>query len=612
MGAVTHAFRLLRRLLAFAGGRRYRLWLAVGLAALAAITGLAPAVAVGRAVAIAADPDAMAATGLAGPVLLLILAMPARWILMLAASGLSHAVAYDVIHGFRLAVVEALGRLPLARIGAEGSGALRKALHEDLDRIELVVGHQTVDAAGAVAAPLAAVALIAWIDPVMALAAVVTLPVAVWFQKAMWRGIDDVVLRYVMAAAAMNGAVVEHIRGMAVVKSVAGRGGSVGGTAAKVRAYGAAMTAMGAAITGRWTGFRVALGAGLAVMLPVALWRHAAGAITLPDMVLVLMAGIGIAQPLLALTTLASLLKLLEAGLAAPLALIDTPVAPGRRDLPAELEPRLRYQSVGLDRGGRAVLDDVCVEVPPGGFVALVGPSGAGKTSLAEMAARFTDPDRGRVTIGGVDLAGLEPEAVGQLVSILTQEVQLLNDSAAGNLRLARPEATPAEMAAAARAAGIHEVIMRLPEGYDTPLGERGQRLSGGERQRLALARALLREAPVLVLDEATAHADPETEAAILAALRRLRGRTTILVVAHRLATIADADRIVVLAGGRVADQGRHDELLARCPLYAEMWRTETAARGWRLRARDGMARDGMARDGAASDGTAGEGEGRP
>jgi ATP-binding cassette subfamily B protein len=222
-----------------------------------------------------------------------------------------------------------------------------------------------------------------------------------------------------------------------------------------------------------------------------------------------------------------------------------------------------------------SALDGVDLHVAPGETVALVGPSGAGKTTILQLLLRFYDPQSGRVTIDGIDISTLARADFRRSIALVPQDPVIFGDTARENIRFGRPEATDAEVEAAARAAAAHDFLAALPKGYDTYVGERGVMLSGGQKQRIAIARAILRDAPILLLDEATSALDAESERAVQEAVERLsRGRTT-LVVAHRLATVKKADRIVVFDRGRIAATGTHDDLVAQGGLYARLARLQ-------------------------------------
>ena len=250
---------------------------------------------------------------------------------------------------------------------------------------------------------------------------------------------------------------------------------------------------------------------------------------------------------------------------------------------PVDGSVELRNVSFRYAEDQADVLRDVSLRIEPGSMTALVGASGSGKTTLVRLIARFFDVTQGSVIVGGVDVRQMSSEQLAGQISQIFQDAYLFQGSIADNIRIGKPDASDAQVMEAAQQAGVVEIIERLPQGLDTPVGEGGARLSGGERQRISIARALIKDAPILLVDEATAALDAENQAAIAETLARLRGTRTLIVIAHQLSTVAMADQIVVLDHGQISEQGSHAQLSATPGLYAHFLAQRRAAKGWRI-----------------------------
>lgn len=283
------------------------------------------------------------------------------------------------------------------------------------------------------------------------------------------------------------------------------------------------------------------------------------------------------ADPLLSLTDMAGRLRGARAQLAGLDAVLHTEPLPEPGEPIRPLHHDIEFESVAFRHGDRAVIDDVSLSVPAGQRLAVVGPSGAGKTTLLQLLARFYDVDAGGVRVGGVDVRSISTEVLMEQIAIVFQDVYLFDGTIEENVRLGRPDASAAEVRAAATAAQLDEVIDRLPDGWATNVGEGGALLSGGERQRVSIARALLKNAPIVLLDEVSSALDPVNEAAVHEGIERLMAGRTVVMVAHRLRTVQRADRIVFLDGGRIVEAGSHDELLHHRGRYADFWNVSMA-----------------------------------
>ena len=286
--------------------------------------------------------------------------------------------------------------------------------------------------------------------------------------------------------------------------------------------------------------------------------------------------------PVMGLSTYMNSMKMIQYAAQSVNEVLEQPELEDREDQVHPEHFDLRFDHVSFAyhaEDTKKILDDLSFEIPEGSFAALIGPSGGGKSTVAKLISRFWDVSEGEILLGGIDLRDIPLAQLSHYISYVAQDNYLFNTSIRENIRLGRPEATDEEVYAAAKAACCHDFIMAMEHGYDSMAGETGSRLSGGERQRIAIARMILRGAPIVILDEATAYTDPENEEKIQQAIGNLTRGKTLLVIAHRLSTIRNADQIMILSGGKVAASGRHEELLADSALYRGMWEAHIGAK---------------------------------
>ena len=567
-----------RLLLGYAGGARRDIVLSMLLATFAAALELVPLYIVWRVVVSAIDgtvslSSALSSAGFAAGAIVLGHAAQA------AAVAMGHAAAFGVIRNLRVAVAAHLARLPLGWLSARTGGEAKALVIDEPERLEMIAAHGIPEGTGAVVTWLAVSAWLFSADWRMALASVLLTPLSfLLIGVAMLRSARKVPA-FQRASERMNAAVVEYVAGMPVVKIFNRSGESLAGAAAAVRDYVRIETEIARAYVPLGGAFNALVLANITLILPAGLWFMAAGTLDVATFVFFVILGAGYSLPLTKLFTLFQHLAQISVASRAVEDLLATPAQPDAVR-PVALSGRdVVFENVSFAYGERMVLRDVSFTARSGAVTALVGPSGSGKSTAATLVARFNDVAAGRITLGGVDLRDIPTAQLMDEIAFVFQDVFLFSDTIAANIALARPDASRQEVRAAARAAQADGFISALPQDYDTRIGSGGVQLSGGERQRIAIARAILKDAPIIVLDEATAFADPDSEAAIQAALGALARGRTLIVVAHRLHTIAAASEIVVLSQGRVVERGGHDALLWRQGLYAGLWADWEAVR---------------------------------
>lgn len=529
-------------------------------------------------------------------------AMVLGFVIRYASLMASHVAAFRILYGIRMGLARHIGRLPLGFLSGTTIGAVKKTMEQNVEDIELFVAHKIPEVVDAVTTVLVLVGALLFLSVPLALTCVGAFVAALAFQGSLWFGKKgrDNLKAYYDALERVNASAVQYVRGMQIVKVFGRTVQSFRGFYADLQDYGKLCIRFTNACRNGYILFRVVANSFLALLLPVGLLilrdDPTGQAFALTFLFFVVMAP-GAAAPMMTLAMLAMQGRQIDEGVERIEAVMNrkpvpeprTPRTPKRfdvefRDVTFSYDAEGPENASALSTRARA-LSSVSFHAEEGRVTALVGPSGGGKSTVASLIPRFWDvrEGEGQILIGGVDVRDIPNEALMDTVSFVFQDNFLFFDSVMNNIKVGRPDATDDEVIAAARAAQCHEFIERLPQGYDTPIGSGGVYLSGGEEQRVCIARAVLKNAPILVLDEATAFADPENEFEIQRALTELIKGKTVLVIAHRLSSIRRADQILVLRDGRLEERGCHDELLAANGLYARMWQAYVGAESWRL-----------------------------
>ncbi|MCP9618969.1 ABC transporter ATP-binding protein [Nocardia otitidiscaviarum] len=513
------------------------------------------------------------------------------WLLAFAGAVAGYAVLRyrSDLSGFRVGIAllrgvyhrfgDHLARLPLGWFDSGRVGQVSTLAGEGILGAMGAAAHLLSPFISASVTPLTILAVVLVVDWRLGLAALLAVPVLVAIQWWAGRASAAADAQRLERGSEAAGRVIEYLQAQPVLRSG-------GRTAARFDLLDDALSALErtarrstlSALPGI-IGLTVTVQAVFTALLALGAYLALGGAIGAAELLVVLVLAARCADPLLSLAEIGGKMRATRAELARLDAVLRTPplpqprrpIEPVRADL--ELDAvTLGSSTASTGRQGRTMIDGVTLSVPEGSRLAVVGPSGAGKSTLLQLLARFHDVDAGAVRLGGVDVRDIATETLMERIAIVFQEVYLFDGTIEENVRLGRPDAAPEQVRAAATAARLDEVVARLPRGWDTPVGEGGALLSGGERQRVSIARALLKDSPVILLDEITAALDPLNEAAVHAALDRLTAGRTVVQVAHRLRTVRRADRIAFLDNGRIVEQGTHDELLRRGGRYAEFW----------------------------------------
>lgn len=498
-------------------------------------------------------------------------------------TSLSHISAYRILENIRMALSEKLMKISLGKAVSQTAGEWKSIIVDRVETIELPLAHMIPEGISNLILPICVFAYMLVMDWRIALSSLVCVPIGMVVYGIMMRNYNTQYDKYMKSSDYVNSVIVEYTEGIQVIKAF-------NQSSSSYQKYTGAVTDF-KNFTLDWfrsTWGLMNLGAAilpstLLGLLPVGVLLYCSGAMSPSNLTLAIILSLSIIGPVSWFNNAVNNYKSIEYAIRDVNKVLDIPELPDT-DKPAELSSydiSLENVSFSYNDEDGDILNGLNLYLPQGSFTALVGPSGGGKSTVAKLIARFWDVKDGSITIGGTDIRSISMKRLASIVSFVSQDNFLFNCSLLENIRLGNPKASDAEVFAAAKAAQCEEFIARLAKGWNTPAGEAGGRLSGGERQRIAIARAILKNAPIVILDEATAFTDPENEAQLQAAIAELTKDKTLLVIAHRLSTIKDADRIVLLKNGQIEAAGTHEELLYNSELYRGMWKAHIGAKSW-------------------------------
>ena len=577
----------MQALFAYAEGEKRRLILSVVLSVASVTLGLAPFFCMYRLICLFVAGMATA-SAIVRWCLLALAAWAGKILLFSLSTGTSHAMAYTILEALRLRLADRFLHAPLGNVENHTIGEIKSMMVDKIENLEPPLAHMIPEGAGHVVLPIVSIIALLCIDWRLALASLMTFPLSFICMGLTFKISGKNFEKFDQSSNYMNSTIVEYIEGIEVIKAF-GRAG------VSYEKYAAAITDFRTFVVKWLTSTFATMKLSFALFpstligtLPVALALANSGRITAPQAALAVMLSISMVGSLARLEVFSENMRQVKftvEGLEEYLEMPELPEPAARAEvshMDVELK-NVRFSYTGDDKD--EVLHGVNLKLPEGSFTALVGPSGGGKSTVAKLIARFWDVTDGAITIGGVNVRDLPLLQLSEYVSFVTQDNFLFRCSLLENIRLGNPQATDEEVRAAARAAQCEAFISKLPLGYDTPAGEAGKRLSGGEKQRIAIARMMLKNAPIVILDEATASIDPENEHLIQQAISELTRGKTIITIAHRLATIQNADQILVVADGRIAEHGTHAELVQQDGLYRRFTAIREQAEGWRIAA---------------------------
>ena len=496
-------------------------------------------------------------------------------------TSISHTATFLALRDIRKQIVDKFSRMPMGTLLNTPSGQLKDTLVDRVEGLETPLAHLLPEMSANVLVPVFIVIYLFVLDWRMALISLITIPVGMAFMATILKTYPQQYEGSVKINQQMNNAVVEYVNGIEVIKAFNQSAASYGKYSNAVRDNADYFYKWMKSCQWAMSSYNAICPAVLITVLPAGVLFYAAGSITAANLITIIILSLGIVGPLIAASNFADSLGMVGTVVNEIAVLLDGPelVRPTQPVTLNSQEIQLNDVSFSYNDDGDNAIQHINLAIKPGTVTALVGPSGSGKSTITKLIAGFWDVGSGSITLGGKDLRTIPQKQLADQIAYVSQDNYLFDDTIRENIRMGRLSASDTEVEEAAKAAGCDVFIRSLENGYDTNVGGAGGHLSGGERQRIAIARAMLKNAPIVILDEATAYIDPENEAVVQEAVSKLVAGKTLIIIAHRLSTITDSDQIVVMKDGVISNIGTHDELLKTSELYREMWQAHIGAK---------------------------------
>lgn len=575
----------LKVLLSYTDGSGRRLGTSIVLSIISIVSGLMPYYCIYRGIDLyIRNMDQVPVQDIVKWCLLALLFYVIKVISFSASTWISHIAAYHILEGLRLRLTDRFLKAPLGEVEGHSIGEIKSIMVEKIENMEPPIAHMIPEGSGHILLPVISFLALHTIDWRIALASLVTVPVSLVFMALTMVISGKSFIQYDESNAQMNSTIVEYIEGIEVIKAFGRAGTSYEKYAKAILDYKKFVVKW---LSSTWITMKMTFAlfpSTLLGTLPVGLYLTMNGHMTISELVLAVMLSMSMVTSFAKIEVFSENIREMQYNIESIQDFLTMQELPEPSERAKITNHDIQMKNVHFSYTGEdkdEILHGIDLKMPEGSFTALVGPSGGGKSTVAKLLSRFWDVTDGSITIGGVNIKEMPLEQLSEMVSFVTQDNFLFRCSIMENIRLGNPAASDEEVKEAARKACCEEFIEKLPQGYDTPAGEAGKRLSGGEKQRIAIARIMLKNAPIVILDEATAFTDPENENKLQKSIEELTKGKTLLVIAHRLSTITSADRIVVLKNGNIEAEGTQEELLASCPLYERMWQAHVGAKHW-------------------------------